>query len=96
MYKILYLPLGKDVLIKKGLRLNCIRRKLTYSTLTPYLCAPTEDMNDYDDNETEADYKIALFRTKPAAESWLVELIHRNSCFDYNFRKEHFEIVKLE
>jgi hypothetical protein len=85
LYKVLYLPLGEEILIS------------VYYT-EPYipsgvrgnvgLKTPGTPTNGYK-------FKRALFSDKETAISWIKELIERGTSRDLGLRFEHFEIVDI-
>ena len=90
MYKILYLPLGEELLIYKEFRHNVIR------TLSPDksdigLRTPGDRPNDWPISR----FKIAYFGSISIADRWITELLERNTDNIYNMRREYFEIIKV-
>ena len=88
MYKILYLPLGEDILISTHFMAPYIPFGLRSWESNISLKAPgTPTMG--------AKFKIAIFTERSTACEWIVDLIGRGSLRDANLRIEHFEIVDI-
>lgn len=95
MYKILYLPLGEDVLIacrhrKKYIRFN----DSPYESLTG-LCCPSSVIKESSHPKDKGKYKTALFEDKTTALSWVHELVYRDCLYEDGLKMVHFEIVPI-
>lgn len=88
MYKILYLPLGEEVLISTNYR-------------APYIPAGVKSWESPINLKVPglkalyAQYKTAIFTEKETAREWIQELINRGSCKDLGLLPEYFEIIDI-
>ena len=94
MYKILYLPLGEELLIYKEFKYSVIRTlspaKSNISLRTPGI-DEEHGLGLYNINQ----FKVAYFGSISIASWWIEELIARDSSNRYKMRREYFEIVKV-
>ncbi len=97
-YKILYLPTGEYVVISKEIDSNYISRP--YSTGRSFygfsLSAPRSILDKKESINCTSLYQDVIFTNKRIIQSWLTELIERDSCKKYNLRLEHFEIMEIQ
>jgi hypothetical protein len=104
MYKILYLPTAEYVVINTEYKARVIRyrcheqRGQNISLSAPRSLIMESRLNGYrelGDDEDNYEYRIAFFRTRIIAETWLLELIERHACKKYRLKREHFELIRV-
>jgi hypothetical protein len=86
VYKILYLPLGEELLISCHYMGPYIPDGLRPWESSISLKAPGTPTKG-------SQFKKAIFTTKPTAMTWITDLIERGSTQSLGLRLEHFEIV---
>jgi len=100
-YKVLYLPTGEYITINskmksknKSINKAHNQSRLFYGGYS--LSAPRTilvNSDKIDDNDTYID---AVFTNKHIINSWIAELIKRDTCKQYNLRREYFEIMEVQ
>jgi hypothetical protein len=88
LYKVLYLPLGEEILISVHYMGPYIPSGVRARESSIGLKAPGTPTKG-------AKFKRALFSDKSTATAWITDLIERGSLRDANLRMEHFEIVDI-
>jgi hypothetical protein len=89
MYKVLYLPLGEEVLINANFMNAFVAKGLRAWESSWGLAMPRLTQIN------RKGFKIAKFETKATAQDWVIDLINRPSCRDANMRLEHFEFIEI-
>lgn len=95
MYKILYLPLGEDILIYKEFKYNVIRTLRPNKSGVGLRTPGNKSKYEKEIREPLHNFKTAYFGSISLADRWIEELLERDSEDRHQMRREYFEIIKV-